>query len=53
MASKGLTCQARISSSTSSVIREIVSCDTSIPIDRSRCRAMSRTLIPEAYRLIT
>ncbi len=45
--SRGRTCQARISSRHSSVILEIVSCDTSIPIARWQCRAISRTLIPK------
>src|ERR1022692_3491520 len=53
MASSGRTCQARISSRHSSVIFEMVSCEISMPIVRWQCRAISRTLIPPAYKLIT
>jgi len=31
----------------------MVSCGTSIPIARWQCRAISRTLIPDPYKLIT
>jgi hypothetical protein len=42
-----------MSSRHSSVIREIVSWDTSMPIVRWQCRAISRTLIPAACKLVT
>ena len=44
--SSGLLCQARTSSGTASVIRETVSCDSSVPYTCLRWCRMSRTLIP-------
>src|SRR5215211_8288018 len=50
--SNGRRCQASTSSATWSVILEIVSWDSSVPIVETRWYWMSRSVIPPAYRLM-